>query len=233
MKKGNIALVLLVALIVITAGAAITTTAVSSRYQVKDSYERLQNRYLAESGIDMAISLFINYLAQQDYVLTFQRDETGSYTVMDEYAPYLTDEMKQTAEADRIKMQLVSTESSDYLSSIGFLDFARDEGVELFIETYGQKEMFRLSRMGYDSGFNVSKDGTKAESKLNPIAVTVTSKYKSGEALCTAEISGLRIAREKINETAPGQMTSTSAKILTAGASIQYTNYQNYRIKKG
>ena len=229
MKRGNISLVLLVSLLVVMAGAAITATAINSRHQAKDSYARLQNRYLAESGVELAIGLFVNYLASQDYVLTYQQTENG-YLLMDQYAPYLTAEIAQPSEMDDIKMQLVSTECSDYLSSIGFLDFSRDGGVSLYVN--GQKENLRLSHMGYEMNFALSQDGSPSVSKLRPVSLTVTSKYKSGEVLCTAEITGLKIKRDRLPSVQPGQLTSTNAAILTDEATIKYTNYQNYRLKK-
>ncbi len=231
MKRGSISLVLLVSLLVVTAGAAITATAINSRHHARDSYIRLQNRYLAESGVDLAIGLFVNYLASQDYVLTYQRTESG-YLLMDQYAPYLTVEIAQSSETDNIKMQLVSTECSDYLSSIGFLDFSRDGGVSLFVAGYGQKEQLRLSHMGYESGFVLAQDSSPSVSRLRPVSLTVTSKYKSGEVLCTAEITGLKIKRGKLPSAESGQLASTNAAILTDEATIKYTNYQNYRRKK-
>jgi hypothetical protein len=52
LKKASISFVLLVSLVILCGGAAIFNIAMASRYRAKTEYERIENRYIAESGID-------------------------------------------------------------------------------------------------------------------------------------------------------------------------------------
>ncbi|GEM_PF-3821448 len=97
-KQANISFVLLVASLAVLSGAALLGVCVSSRYNTKTEYERLNNRYIAESGVDTAIGLFINYLENQDYVLAYTQLGDGSYIAQDQYAPYLLPEIADAAD---------------------------------------------------------------------------------------------------------------------------------------
>jgi hypothetical protein len=146
-KNGNISIALLVSLAVLFSGAAIVQLAVNSKYKAREAYERIENRYLAESGIEMAVGLFVNYLSNQEYALAYTKNADDSYSIVDEYSPYLLDEIRQAENEDSVSIDLVVRESNDYLSSIGFLDFARNGGVELAVSIFHDKERFKLSRM--------------------------------------------------------------------------------------
>lgn len=229
MKKASISFVLLVSLVILCGGAAIFNIVTSSRYRAKTEYERIENRYIAESGIDLAVGLFINYLSNQDYVLAYSPNDDGSFQVLDEYSPYLLDEIKMAENLDDVPLDLVSTESADYLSSIGYLDFKRGNGIELSISTYEQKDSFKLSRLCIEPYFLIGKANelTPVKSKINPIHLTVKSTYKGGEILCNVQISDLYISRQPFKESAD-EISSVSAGIDTSCAKIIYENYQNY-----
>ena len=64
-KKGNISFVAFTALIVVCCGAAVLSVASNSKYNAKKEYQRMEERYIAESGIDTATGLFMNYLANR------------------------------------------------------------------------------------------------------------------------------------------------------------------------
>lgn len=229
MKKASISFVLMVSLVILCGEAAIFNIAASSRYRAKTEYERIENRYIAESGIDLAVGLFINYLSNQDYVLAYTQNGDGSCQVLDEYSPYLLDEIKTSENVDAVSIDLVSTESADYLSAIGYLDFKRGSGIELSISTYEQKENFKLSSLCIEPYFLIGRDGEAdtAKSKINPIHLTVKSTYKGGEVLCNVQISDLYITREPFAESTD-EISSVSAGIDTIYAKITYENYQNY-----
>lgn len=230
LKKGSISFVLLVSLVVLCAGAVIFNISISSRYNAKIEYERIENRYIAESGVDLAVGLFINYLSNQDYVLAYSQNGDGSFQVVDVYSPYLIDEIKAAESADSIPIDLVAAESADYLSSIGYLDFKRDNGIELSVSTYGQKDSFKLSRLCIEPYFLISRKEENAlvKSKINPIYLTVKSKYKGGEVLCNVVISDLYISRQPFRSVTYGELSSVSAVLDTAQAKVVYDNYQNY-----
>jgi len=92
----------MVSLVILCGGTAIFNIAASSRYRAKTEYERMENRYIAESGIDLAVGLFINYLSNQDYVLSYTQNGDGSCQVLDEYSPYLLDEIKRSENVDSV-----------------------------------------------------------------------------------------------------------------------------------
>ena len=219
----------MVSLVILCGGAAIFNIAAASRYRAKTEYERIENRYIAESGIDLAVGLFINYLSNQDYVLAYTQNGDGSSQVLDEYSPYLLDEIKTSENADSIPIDLVSTESADYLSAIGYLDFKRGSGIELTINTYEQKDNFKLSRLCIEPYFLIGRDNEAdtVKSKINPIHLTVKSTYKGGEVLCNVQISDLYITRQPFTESTD-EISSVPAGIDTSHAKITYENYQNY-----
>lgn len=230
MKKASISFVLLVSLVILCGGAAIFNIAMASRYRAKTEYERIENRYIAESGIDLAVWLFINYLSNQDYVLSYSQNMDGSFQVVDEYSPYLIDEIRTSESVDSVQVDLVAAESADYLSSIGYLDFKRENGIELSVSTYGQKDSFKLSRLCIEPYFLISRNEETApeKSKINPIYLTVKSKYKGGEVLCNVVIADLHIVRQPFRTVTTGGLSSISAGLDTSQAKVIYDNYQNY-----
>lgn len=230
LKKASISFVLLVSLVVLCGGAAIFSIVTASRYNAKTEYERMENRYIAESGIYLAVGLFINYLSNQDYVLAYSQNEDGSFHVIDEYSPYLLDEIKASENSDSVSIDLVATESADYLSGIGYLDFKRENGIELSVSTYGQKDSFKLSRICIEPYFLISRkeEASPVKSKINPIYLTVRSKYKGGEVLCNVVISDLYISRQPFRSVTAGRTSSVSAGIDTTRVKVVYDNYQNY-----
>lgn len=235
MKKASISFVLLVSLVILCGGAAIFNIAAASRYRAKTEYERIENRYIAESGIDLSVGLFMNYLSNQDYVLAYTQNGDGNCQVLDEYSPYLLDEIKMADNSDDVPIDLVSTESADYLSGIGYLDFKRGNGIELSISTYEQKDSFKLSRLCIEPYFLIGMDNEVAtvKSKINPIHLTVKSTYKGGEVLCNVQISDLYISRQPFKESTD-EISNVQAGIDTSHAKITYDNYQNYgRSEKG
>jgi hypothetical protein len=165
-------------------------------------------------------------------VLSYTKNEDGSYAVIDDYSPYLLPEIRLSENRDNISLDLIENESTAYLVSIGFLDFLRDNGIEVSINTFNNKENFKLSRMCIEHDFLISKDmgaSTVCQSKINPIFLTVKSKYKGGEVLCNAEIANLNIVRDPFEEIEIGEQASVKAHIDINSHKISYNNYQNYR----
>ena len=231
-KRGNISIVLLISLVVLLGGSAITSIAVNSKYNEKQSYQRIENRYIAESGVDLSLGLFENYLVTQKLVLTYTKNQDGSYSVLDEFSPYLIDEIRQAENLDKVEISLIATESNDYLVSIGFLDFKRNSGVELSINTFNEKSNFKLSQMCIEPNFLIGNVlNNSAKSKINPIYLTVKVHYKGGEVLCNVEISDLYVVRQPFKEVKTvGELASVEAIIDTASAKIKYNTYQNYKV---
>lgn len=234
MKKGSISIAILISLIVLLSGVSIINLALNEKHRSKDAYERVENRYIAESGIDMAIGLFISYLDNQDYALSYHNIE-GIYSVTDIYSPYLLHEIQESESIDNVSLALIEQETNDYLSSIGFLDFSRDGGVEVSLRTMNDMENFKLSRLCTDPGFVVSrsKETTKVQSSINPIYLTVKSKYKGGEVLCEVQISNIYAVRKPFTEILTGETASVNAWIDVSQAKAEYQNYQNYRVRNG
>lgn len=74
-KKANIGFTVLIALIVVCCGAAVLSIAGNSKYNAKIEYRRIGDRYIAESGVDLSVGLFLNYLSNKDLVLTYTKNE--------------------------------------------------------------------------------------------------------------------------------------------------------------
>ena len=51
-KRANLSFTILIALLVVCCGAALMAVAGSSKYNSKSEYERIEARYIAESGVD-------------------------------------------------------------------------------------------------------------------------------------------------------------------------------------
>lgn len=234
MKKGNISIAMLISLVVLLSGAAVVNLAVNEKYRAKEAYARIENRYIAESGVEMAVGLFLRYLDNQNYALSYQ-NTGGIYSVTDAYAPYLLHEIQESENRDSLNLTLIEREVNDYLSSIGFLDFSRDGGVEIALRTMNDRESFKLSRLCIDPGFVISRSGETAEvrSRMNPIYLTVKSKYKGGEVLCGVQISSVYAVRKPFMEILTGETASVEAWIDASQAKAEYQNYQNYRIRDG
>lgn len=77
-KKANIGFTVLIALIIVCCGAAVLSIAGNSKYNAKTEYQRIEDRYIAESGVDLSVSLFLNYLSNKDLVLAYTQNEDGA-----------------------------------------------------------------------------------------------------------------------------------------------------------
>ena len=227
-KKGSIAISVFTALLVICTGAIILNICAASKYNAKSEYEKIKNRYIAESASDTSVSLLLNYIENREMVLEYEMHSDGSFSVMSEYSPYLLDEIK-TATTDEAEISLVSTETKNYLLSAGCIDFMREDSeLSIKVKTFGDKEKFRISEMCIEPDFLLSdspeEPGTEKRSKLNPIYITVKSKYNSGEVKSSIVIENIYAVREAFQESE----TNCSCRIDTSSATIKYENYQNY-----
>ena len=229
-KSASIGFTVLIALIIVCCGAAVLSLASGSKYNAKTEYQRLEDRYISESGVDLSVGLFLNYLSNKDLVLAYTKNEEGGYGVIDDYSPYLLEEIRASEDADIVRIPIIENESKDYLASVGFLDYINNGTIEFGINTYGDKESLKLSRMctEYDFLLSVSDDGTEKKSKLKPIFITVKTKYRDGEIMANVKISNLYAVRVPFDET-DEDMASIRAYIDTSEATIEYENYQNYR----
>jgi len=204
--------------------------AANSKYNAKTEYQRLEDRYIAESGVDLSVSLFLNYLSNKDLVLAYARNEDGGYGVIDAYSPYILEEIKVSETEDVVPITIIENESKDYLAGIGYLDYINNGTIEFGINTYGEKESFKLSRMCTEHDFllSIASEDTEMRSKLKPLFVTVKTKYRGGEVMANIRISNLYAVRASFSET-DEKLASVSAYIDTTDAIIEYENYQNYR----
>ena len=229
-KKANIGFTVLVALIIVCCGAAVLSIASGSKYNAKSEYQRIEDRYISESGVDLSVSLFLNYLENKELVLAYSKNEDGEYSVIDDYSPYLLDEIRTSADIDVVPIPVIANESKDYLAGIGFLDFINQGTIEFGVNTYGDRESFKLSRMctEYDFLLSLADDGTEKKSRLKPVFVSVKTKYRGGEVIANVKISILYAVRVPFDET-DESIESIQAYIDTSDAKIEYENYQNYR----
>lgn len=229
-KRANIGFTAFIALIVVCCGAAVLSIAGNSKYNAKIEYRRIEDRYIAESGVDLSVGLFLNYLSNKDLVLTYTQNEDGSYGVIDDYSPYILEEIKTSEETDIVRIKIIENESKDYLAGVGFLEYMNDGTIEFGVNTSGDKESFKLSRMctEYDFLLSLSGDNTEKRSMLKPVFLTVKTKYRGGEVMANIKISNLYAVRVPFNETEE-DISGVSAYIDVSNAMIEYENYQNYR----
>ena len=229
-KKANICFTVLVSLIIVCCGAAVISISANSRFNTKIEYQRIENRYVSESGVDLSVGLFLNYLSNRDLVLAYEKNEDGTYGVMDDYSPYLLEEIKASVSEDIVHLEIIENESKDYLASVGYLDYINDGTIEFGINTYGDKESFKLCRMctEYDFLLSSSDENGEKRSELKPVFLTVKSKYRGGEVMANIKISNLYAVRESFSD-AYEDISSVRACIDTSNVLIEYENYQNYR----
>lgn len=229
-KKANIGFTVLIALIIVCCGAAVLSIAGNSKYNAKTEYQRIEDRYIAESGVDLSVGLFLNYLSKKDLVLAYTKNEDGGYGVIDDYSPYLLEEIRTSDGRDIVPIEIIENESKDYLAGVGFLDYINNGTIEFGVNTYGDKESFKLSRMctEYDFLLSISGNDTEKRSMLKPVFLTVKTKYRGGEVMANIKISNLYAVRVPFEET-EDDIGSVRAYIDVTDAIIEYENYQNYR----
>lgn len=229
-KNANISFTVLIALIVVCCGAAVLSVAENSRYNAKTEYQRIGERYIAESGIDVSLSLFLNYLSNRELVIAYAKNDDTGYGIIDDFSPYILDEIRLSDNEDTVFIEIIENESKDYLAGIGFLDYINDGTIEFGVYTYGDKESFKLSRMctEYDFLLSLSDDGSEKRSMLKPIFLNVKTKYRGGEIMTNIKVSNLYAVRVPFCET-DDEIASIRAYIDTSDAVIEYENYQNYR----
>ena len=231
-KKANLSFTVLITLLVICCGAALLTVVGNSKYNAKSEYEKVETRYITESGIDMSVGLFLNYLSNRDLALTYTKKEGGGYSVISDYSPYLLDEIRTSMGMDIVRVGIIENECKDYLASVGFLDFLNEGSIEVAVYIYGDKESFKITQMCTQPEFLLSKDeetGGNKKSRINPIFLTVRAKYRGGEIIADVKISEIYAVRTAFSDVEIGEMGSVPAWIDTSSAKIEYENYQNYR----
>ena len=229
-KKGNIAFTLVVALLVVCGGAAILNIASTGRYNAKTEYERIENRYISESGIDIAVGLFINYLSNRQLTVSYESDGEGNINVISQYSPFILDETA-TEENDEIYIEIVSDETNDYLSSIGYPDFKKAGGVKLFVNTYGDIDSLRISNMCTEPDFLIAfEPETEGEKRslLNPVFLTVLTEYRGGRVMSTLKLSNIYAVRNKFENIGPNEIGNTKIHLDVDNIKIEYIGYQNY-----
>ena len=113
---------------------------------------------------------------------------------------------------------------------MGFLDYINNGTIEFGVNTFGDKESFKLSRMctEYDFLLSLSGDDAEKRSMLKPVFLTVKTKYRGGEVMANIKISNLYAVRVPFDET-EDDIASVKAYIDASNAIIEYENYQNYR----
>ena len=142
------------------------------------------------------------------------------------------DEIKNSESLDEAEINIVANECKDYLAAVGFLDFLKEGSVKVCVNTYGDKESFKVTQICTQPDFLISDGSDETENKrsrLKPVFLTVKAKYKGGEVTANIKISGLYAVRKPFIYTDMGEKGSVPAWIDTSSAVIEYENYQNYR----
>ena len=233
-KRGILYIVLLAGLVVLLCGSTVISTAVNSKYTLRMDYERLQNRYAAESAVNLCLGLFESYASKTNYAMTYTQNTKGQFIVLDDYSPYLLEDIRISDNVDNVMLELIGTESGSYLASLGFLGFQKKDGphVECSIRTYQEKESFKLTRMCIEPDFLVGsgQETSQARSLINPVYLNIRIRYPGGEVFCTAAIENLALLRQPFtNLSEPGAMGTAKAWLDISKATVTIENYQNYK----
>ncbi|MBQ6908257.1 MAG: hypothetical protein IJQ28_07755, partial [Clostridia bacterium] len=134
-KRGNISLVMLTALVTVSVGAVLLNMAVNSRANTKTETKRIQNRYIAESGVDLAAGMFINYLDNRELTASYETDGDGNGFIIEDLCPYILDEIKDNPDIDEVPIEIIEKEARDYLISLGYRDFGKEGSLKVFAIT--------------------------------------------------------------------------------------------------
>lgn len=233
-KPANIAVILLASLIILMTTISLFAITISDKYMMKTQTERFENRYIAESGIDIAVGFFENYIANQTYSLEYVKTDTG-YVLDDDFSPYLPEDIRLSENGDSVSIDIVNHETNSYMANIGFLEFKRSAGINLSVNTFNAKENFKISRLCIDDGF-VESNSTgnsslfSVSSRINPIYLTVRCQYKGGEVLCNVKMENILIKRQPFKQLDYiGESANIQVQIDTSNIKITYENYQNYK----
>ena len=226
-KKGNIAFSILIVLFVMCIGAVVISLAASSRDNARVQYERLSNRYIAESGVDMSVGLLVNYIGNRELTATYKADEDGKCYMVEDYMPYLLDEI-ENSDDENVGIDIVASETRDYLSSIGYVDYKKDGSLTLSIDVT-DKENFKISNLCIEPDFVTDTGSDKdRKSKLRPIFVTVKTNYPNGNVLCNVKLSDIYAKREAFEELNENEIGNCKIELDVNEIKIEYINYQNY-----
>lgn len=229
-KRGNISLVMLTALITVSVGAVLLNMAVNSRANTKTEAKRIQNRYIAESGVDLATGMFINYLQNRELTASYETDADGNSFIIGDLCPYLADEVKDNPDMDEVPIEIIEKEARDYMISLGYSNFERADSLKVRLVTNGQADNFRLDSMCTEPQFLIS-DGTEYGEKrslLKPIYLKIQSRYPNGNVIANIELDNIYAVRDAFSETEEGKMGNVKVRIDTDGVQVKILNYQNY-----
>ena len=229
-KRGNISLVMLTALVTVSVGAVLLNMAVNSRANTKTETKRIQNRYIAESGVDLAAGMFINYLDNRELTASYETDGDGNGFIIEDLCPYILDEIKDNPDIDEVPIEIIEKEARDYLISLGYRDFGKEGSLKVFAITNGPNDDFKVCNLCTEPDFLFSNGAEfgKKRSKLKPIYLKIRSIYPNGNVIANMEIDNIYAVRDAFTETEDGELGNVKISIDTENAQIKILNYQNY-----
>ena len=154
-KKASIGFTIIIALIIVCCGAAVLSIASGSKYNAKTEYQKIEDRYISESGVDLSVGLFLNYLSNKNIVLAYTKNEDGEYGVIDDYSPYLLEEIRTSEDVDVVPVDEAMI--SGVVTSTTF----KGDYYEIIVEIKGFKWMIESTHnqiVGSTIGLNIIPD---------------------------------------------------------------------------
>lgn len=233
-KTGNVTVVMVTGIIFALTSAAALNMIVFDRKAGNQYRDRIENRYLAENSIDLAIGLFRAKIENQIYILPYEKNYDGYYQLIDENSPYI---LFDIASADNsknyIELSGIGSECKQYYNKIG-IDIGSEYEIRFKLNTFYDKDRFKLTRLSADQGFymsTVTSNSTEynTSSSCTDISVTAEVEYKGGHVLCDMILSNVEIQRcDFKNISNLGEKGTVKAKLSFENSELKIQNYQNY-----
>ena len=225
MKNANICFTVLLVLLILSAGFATLNISSAVRYAEKESYERIESRYITESGITLAEGLFLNYLD----ALTYE-DNGGEYSSITGFTPFLLDEISEGTD-ESVRLVLIENEAKSVMADMGFRGYRAFGDITVRLETLGDADGLKLANLCREPDFLIGHSGETGEkrSKIKPVYLTVISEYKGGRVMCNMKIDGLYLVRGAMHDLEGETLGSVSAHIDTSNCEVEYENYQSFQ----
>ncbi|MDD6482953.1 MAG: hypothetical protein PUF72_00025 [Clostridiales bacterium] len=225
-KRANMSIVLVVWLIAMTSGIAVLSYSISSKYKAKQFENRMENRYVSESGVDLILGLVEDCISQYNAMINYEKNDIG-YEFIN--SPCIFDIDRTGGDVIwgdyGVRLDLIEQEAVDYLVGLGYQGYNEDNSIQIEVVTDDIKKL-QISQLVNDAEFHQNNSGN-ATADMLPLDVHIYIKYGGGCIDCLSRWSDIKIIRGSFGSSDVGGVPVYAD---TSGMRIDILKYDNYGI---
>lgn len=226
-KKGNIYIVLMIFLLIMSGIVIITNYTFTEKYNASVMLKRYRSRYLAESIVDIQRHFLQNQLDNTTITLLY-REEDGDF-VLQNSTPLFDEDILRDGFTN------IEAEVSGFLRSTNEIkDILGNVKTELRLENPFTLQGLRVENLCPDPQFWIEGVGDKTSYEdyicpMKDLMFTSTVSYLGGEINVRFTVTGLKLIREPFTAVYSDGVGEAEALVLTDDMEVIIESYQHYK----